>query len=211
MGGDKTAFLGTLFKSWWVRGAAAFAVLFTLINGYAGVQDQFEALPKLQDIIPVPYLGFLPWWGWLLVWLYVFLAVFVYALFEYVRLKLSPKFVPASASDANAKHASVSTLARPSARMQLGSWAHVDEFKVSEAACLWAGFLPGASYIFDKTNHPAIVGAERLIISELASVIDMNGAPWGTDDLCKGIVTRPVLLELAERKGFKPPFLYPDN
>lgn len=101
----------TLFKSGWVRAGSALALLLTAINGYAGVQDQFEALPKLQDIVAVPYLGFLPWWGWMLVWLLVLQAVFVYALFEYVRsLIVSPKTVLPTPEPVKHEHRDAITL-----------------------------------------------------------------------------------------------------
>ena len=82
------ALLRSIFKSWWIGLAAAGAILLAFINGYAGVQDQFGWLPKLQDVVAVPHLGFLPWWGWLFVWLLVLVSIFVYALFEYVRRNL---------------------------------------------------------------------------------------------------------------------------
>lgn len=161
-------------------------------------------MQKLGDLLPA-WAGMtgalLPWWGWLL----VLQALFTYALFEYVRIKAVP-VKPQASVPAPMKKETVNA-APPKDRW--GTWAHIDTLKVSDAACLWAGFLPGASYMFDKAQSPAIVGAERLITSELANVINMDGAPYGSDDLTLGTVTRFDLNILAERKGLRPPFLFP--
>jgi hypothetical protein len=101
--------------------------------------------------------------------------------------------------------------AAPHPKAQLGSWEHVERFKVSEAANLWANFLPGGSYLFDKINRPSVVGAERLIVSELMDVLDTSAIPgyFNGDDYSNAYVSRADLLALAERKGVKPVFLYP--
>jgi hypothetical protein len=173
--------------------------------GFYDVLCNQLGLPPLKTLVGMSG-AIMPWWGWLL----ILQSVFVYALFEYVRSKVAgtttPKISPGSIIGASTPPLPL----KPTARLQLGSWAHVDEFKVSEAACLWAGYLPGSSYIFDKAAHPAIVGAERLIISELTAAINMDAVPFGNDDLCSGTISRQALLALAKRNGFGPVFLFPD-
>jgi hypothetical protein len=213
---SRTDLLRTLFKSWWVRAGAGTAFILTCINGYAGVQDQFESMPKLQALVAIPHLGFLPWWGWMLVWLFALQCLFVYTLFEYVRVKVAAKVEAVAATSLETKAAA--NRARVNApqaaavpKAQLGPWEHVDRFKVSEAANLWANFLPGGSYIYDKATRPAVVAAERLITSELAGALDTSEIPSykSVGDYEHAYVSRADLEGLAERKGIRPFFLYP--
>jgi hypothetical protein len=216
--------LRDIFKPWYVKVGSAVAGACALVGGYSGLQSQFpDHLPLLQAVVVMTHITVLPWWGWLL----VLQAVFTYGLFEYVRVHASPAQPGltlqerAEANRARLRGAGApldftsvtppppKPLTKP-LRLQLGSWAHVDRFKVSEAACLWAGLLPGASYIYDKAGHPAVVGAERLITSEMSQQIAMDDAPWGSDDLTLGSVTRVDLLAFANRKGIRPSFLFPD-
>lgn len=205
------AFIRTLFRSWWVRAAALLATILAFVNGYAGVQDQFPRLPKLQDVISVPHLGFLPWWGWFLVWLFVLQTVFVYALFEYVRVRIPTSPPPANRSVKAGVLMPAKSLPRlpPSTRANLGSWDHVDSFTVEEAASLWAGIMPGGSYLNDKMGHPDIAGAERLILTEVP--LDFRGNPLSRWNQEKASVSRKDLMALAEAKGVRPSFLYPEG
>jgi hypothetical protein len=200
-----------IFKPWYVKAGSGVALLLAAVNGYAGVEDQFPSLPKLQDVVTMTHVGILPWWGWLL----VLQSVFVYALFEYVRVKMpgtpsQPIAVPTTPStQAHNSHAFPAIPAPKGA--PLGAWEHVNRFKVSEAANLWVNHLPGASFIYDKTTRPAVVGAERLIVSELDSVLDKSEVAGYSSDYADAYVTRADLLSLAEKKGVRPVFLYPNG
>lgn len=190
--------------------------------GFYDVLCNQAGLPPLKNLANrvLPWWGMtgalMPWWGWLL----VLQALFVYALFEYMRVKVVPKMEAVEATSLEAKAAANrQRVATPSPATpktapkpegaKLGAWEHVERFKVSEAANLWANFLPGGSYIYDKATKPAVVGAERLIVSELKDAIDMSDVPGYSQDYTEGTVSRADLLALAERKGVKPVFLYP--
>jgi len=77
--------LREIFQPWYVKVAAAVTAIPGAVGIYAGFQDQFPALPKLQDMMPTLHFGIMPWWDWLLAWLFITLSVFVFGLFEYVR------------------------------------------------------------------------------------------------------------------------------
>jgi hypothetical protein len=96
---------------------------------------------------------------------------------------------------------------------KLGTWEHVDRFKVSEAANLWENYLPGGSYIIDQVQKPSVLGAERLIVSELHDVLDRRDVPSFAmpGDLSNAYVYRKDLLALAERLKVRPVFLYPNG
>jgi hypothetical protein len=128
---------------------------------------------------------------------------------------LAPYALVYEAARASAAKPSTVTAPQPqkkkTLREALGAWAHVDRFKVSDAACLWAGFLPGGSYLADKIQKEGVVGAERLIVTELQDVLDERDVRPMDEDLGNAYVSRADLLALATRKGIRPGFLYPDG
>lgn len=91
----------------------------------------------------------------------------------------------------------------PTMQDKLGSWSITDKFNISEAACLWAGFLPTANrYRLDAVSQSKITAANRLIISELKADFDNSeNALSVIGDYDKSIVTRASLMKLAERIG----------
>lgn len=93
------ATLRELFKPTLVKVGGGFI---TALFVYDAASNQFE-LPKLGKLMGMSG-NLLPWWGWLL----ILQAIFVYALFEYVR-RLSPGGNGSSYDDRNLK-AEVQTL-----------------------------------------------------------------------------------------------------
>lgn len=71
--------LHEIFRPWYVKALAIMAAVPTGLGAYDACCNQF-GWPKLPKVWAVT-LALVPWWSWLL----ILQAVFVYALFEYVR------------------------------------------------------------------------------------------------------------------------------
>ena len=81
--GDRLETFKAIFRPWYIKLGTTIAGFLAFVTGYAACADQFPILPKLQDVGVKTFL-LLPWWGWLL----VLQAFLVYALFEYVRVRI---------------------------------------------------------------------------------------------------------------------------
>jgi hypothetical protein len=95
-------------------------------------------------------------------------------------------------------------------REQLGDWIRTDRFTVHEAACLWAGYLPG--YFSDQAIKSKIAAASRLIATDLRNALDTSEnalSMIGNHD--GSYIDRDSLRWLAEKHGVKPSFLFIDG
>lgn len=99
-----------------------------------------------------------------------------------------------------------------SLKEKLGDWVHTEQFTVHEAACLWAGYLPGNVVGLDAVVQSKIQAAKRLIAMDLRHTLDTSENAFsmiGNHD--QSYVHRADLVALAEQKGIKPAFLYIDG
>lgn len=85
-----------------------------------------------------------------------------------------------------------------------GTWDHVDEFMVFQAACLWVGREP-------KRPVPRRAYATFTMIKTAlhTGAIHASNPQAGIDQFVR--VNRAELRKLAESKGLKPRFLFPDG
>ena len=93
-------------------------------------------------------------------------------------------------------------------------WDLVDEFTIEQAACRWCEIEPGISWWGTQYDHPEVQAIAQLL--EMA--VRTGKMPADTDnvnsilgDYHKAIVSRADLRDLAESKGQKPAFLFPEE
>ena len=121
-----------IFRPWYIKVGSAIALAFAIVGAYSGVQSQFPAsLPLLETLIVMTNLAVLPWWGWLL----VLQTLFVYALFEYIRISL-----PSADEAIPVRYKSVEPELKygSSTRVTWLPWKHMPHYSVEQFAKITA-------------------------------------------------------------------------
>lgn len=93
-------------------------------------------------------------------------------------------------------------------------WDLLDHFTVAQVACLWCEIKPGGSHLFMRLQHPEIIAIEQFIENAIRGgklTAGTKHAFVSIGDYSKAIVRRSELKALAEEKGKRPPFLFPED
>ena len=125
-----------------------------------------------------------------------------------------PKQPPLVRDAAQSALASLMGTATP--LLAFDQWDAVDTFTVAQAACLWCEVNPDAlHYSSLRDRNSNIAAVDQMLVAEMKAgrlafdSSDNMYASIGTYD--KSYVERSGLLVLAELKGQKPKFLYPEK
>ena len=93
-------------------------------------------------------------------------------------------------------------------------WDLVNHFTVEQVVCLWCEIKPSGSHLFTRLQHPEIIAIEQFIENAIRAgklTADTKHAFVSIGDYSKAIVRRSQLKALAEEKGERPPFLFPED
>ncbi len=93
-------------------------------------------------------------------------------------------------------------------------WDLLDHFTVAQVACLWCEIKPSGSHLFMRLQHPEIIAIEQFIENAIRGgklTASTKHAFVSIGDYSKAIVGRSDLKALAEEKGKRPPFLFPED
>ncbi len=93
-------------------------------------------------------------------------------------------------------------------------WDHVDTLSVGDAACLWCDEEPEASFDYQTTRNATIRTYQALIVAAIKSgaiQVDHSGNVLSSlGNYARSTVSRQDLRRLAEDKGMRPKFLFPE-
>lgn len=93
------------------------------------------------------------------------------------------------------------------------AWDLTSDFTVAQASCLWCEVDSDISFHYQKSKNPRIAAIEQMLVSEIRAgrlrADSTQNFMASIGDYATSLVSRDALIELAERKGLAPKFLFP--